>query len=80
MAVNFNIYLDDVTGRKLAAEAKNIGETRNALIRTAVREWLARQGTAQWPDEVLSFTGLAGTPPFEAGRDQLKPPAADPLA
>ncbi len=78
--MNFNIYLDEANGLKLAAEAKNTGETRNALIRKAVHEWLARQSTAQWPDEVLSFTGLAEMPPFEAGRDQLKPPAADPLA
>jgi hypothetical protein len=50
------------------------------LIRKAVSEWLARNGQPQWPDEVLSFNGMAEMPPFESSRDQLKLPAADPLA
>ena len=78
--MNFNIYLDDATGRKLVAAAEDAGETKNALIRKAVGEWLARRGVAQWPDEVLSFEGQADMPAFETGREQLKPPVADPLA
>ena len=78
--MNFNVYLDDFTGRQLVTAAERTGETKNALIRKAVSEWLARHGQPQWPDEVLSFTGMAEIPPFESNRDQLKPPAADPLA
>ena len=78
--MNFNIYLDDFTGRQLVMAAERTGETKNALIRKAVGEWLARHGQPQWPDEVLSFNGMAELPPFESGRAQLNPPAADPLA
>lgn len=78
--MNFNIYLDDETGRRLKAEAESRGEPRNALIRQAVVEWLDRRVGSQWPAEVMAFRGLGEMPPFEAGRNGLKPPADDPLA
>jgi predicted transcriptional regulator len=79
-AMNFNIYLDDETGQQLNQVAKRAGESRNALVRQAVSEWLSRRGKPQWPDEVLAFKGMADMPVFEASRDRLKPPIADPLA
>jgi predicted transcriptional regulator len=78
--MNFNVYLDDETGQKLAHVAEQSGETRNALIRQAVSEWLNRHGKPQWPDEVLAFKGMADMPLFEASRSSLTPPPADPLA
>jgi predicted transcriptional regulator len=77
--MHFNIYLDDDTGKRLSDAAELASDSRNALIRRAVAEWLARQGRPQWPEEVLNFEGVADMPPFEAGRGDLKPPAADPL-
>lgn len=78
--MNFNIYLDDETGQQLNHMAKQEGESRNALVRQAVSEWLNRHGKSQWPDEVLAFKGMADMPLFEASRDRLRPPASDPLA
>jgi hypothetical protein len=78
--MHFNIYLDDQTGRELAAAAQETGETRNALIRQAVQEWLDRHGKTEWPEAVRGFEGLPEMPPFEENRIQLKPPARDPLA
>lgn len=78
--MNFNIYLDDETGQLLNQLAKQTGESRNALVRQAVSDWLNRHGKPQWPDEVLAFKGMADMPLFEASRDTLKPPVADPLA
>ena len=78
--MNFNIYLDDETGQQLNKVAKQAGESRNALVRQAVSEWLKRHGKPQWPEDVLAFNGLPEMPPFEASRDRLRPPAADPLA
>jgi predicted transcriptional regulator len=78
--MNFNIYLDDETGQQLNLVAKQAGESRNALVRQAVSEWLKQHSKPQWPDEVLAFNGMADMPPFEVGRDSLKPPASDPLA
>jgi hypothetical protein len=56
-----------------------VGESRNALIRQAVAEWLSRHGKPSWPDEVLAFEGIGDMPPFEEGGASLKLPAADPL-
>ena len=78
--MHFNIYLDDETGEQLDHAAEWTGENRNALIGRAVREWLKRQGPSQWPDEVLNFKGIAEMTSFEASRDELEAPAADPLA
>lgn len=78
--MNFNIYLDDETGQQLNQVAKRAGESRNALVRQAVSEWLNRHAKPQWPDEVLAYKGMAGMPSFEAGRDRLTSPIDDPLA
>lgn len=78
--MNFNIYLDDETGHQLVSAAEQAGESRNALIRKAVSEWLSQHARPQWPDAVLDFKGMADMPIFEASRDSLKPPTADPLA
>ena len=78
--MNFNIYLDDETGQQLNKVAKKAGESRNALVRKAVSEWLTRRGKPQWPEEVLAFKGMADMPLFEASRDGLRSPVADPLA
>lgn len=78
--MHFNIYLDDDTGLRLGAAAEQGGETRNALIRRAVREWLNRQSQPMWPEAVLAHEGMADLPPFETGREELRAPAEDPLA
>lgn len=78
--MHFNIYLDDMTGQQLNAMAKRMGESRNALIRKAVSEWITHQSQPHWPEAVANFKGMANAPPFEANRDRLKPPVDDPLA
>lgn len=78
--MNFNIYLDNETGQQLTSAAEQAGESRNALIRKAVGDWLYRYARPQWPDAVLDFKGIADMPAFEAGRDRMKPPMTDPLA
>jgi len=77
--MNFNIYLDDETGERLKRAAEATGESRNALIRQAIDEWLNRRGAGRWPDEILRFEGTPGIKPFEATRGKLKRPASDPL-
>ena len=78
--MHFNVYIDDQTGKRLSDVAQQSGQTRNALIRSAVNDWLARRNYPQWPDLVMSYTGMDEMPPFESDRDQLKQPLADPLA
>jgi len=71
--MNFNIYLDDQTGQQLNHVAKQEGESRNALVRQAVSEWLNRHGKSQWPDEVLAFKGMVSA----TGRLQPAEPALE---
>lgn len=78
--MNFNIYLDDTTGQRLNAIAQQMGESRNAMIRKAVSEWLDHQSQPQWPEAVMNFKSMADVPLFEASRDRLIPPVEDPLA
>ncbi len=78
--MHFNIYLDDALGQQLTAEAQRAGASRNALIRKAIGEWLARQAQPQWPDAVMAFNGLPDMPTFESHRGHLTAPVDDPLA
>jgi hypothetical protein len=78
--MNFNIYLDDETGHQLLSAAEQSGESKNALIRKAISEWLTRDTKPHWPDAILDFKGMADMPIFEVSRERLKSPASDPLA
>jgi predicted transcriptional regulator len=79
-AMHFNIYLEDEIGLRLTEAARQTGENRNALIRRAVQEWLARDNQPQWPQAVLNFTGMPDMPAFETGREHLAAVRDDPLA
>jgi predicted transcriptional regulator len=77
--MHFNIYLDDATGARLNELAQQAGQTRNALIRQAVRDWLDHRLRPHWPEAVRDFEGEPDLLAFEAGRDATRQPAADPL-
>jgi predicted transcriptional regulator len=80
-AMNFNIYLDNALGAALARLAKRRKVARNALIRQAVEDLLAKESRSEaWSDAVLSWQGEPDFPPFESQRSKLMSPAEDPLA
>lgn len=79
--MHFNIYLDDETGFRLKSLAEAKGESRNALIRRALNEWIELHSEKSgWPQEVISFQGMPDMEPFESHRRSLALPAEDPLA
>jgi predicted transcriptional regulator len=78
--MHFNIYIDDETGARLSESARRTGETRNAIIRKAVQEWLVRSEKPQWPHAILQHRGDKDMPAFEAGREHLNAEKRDPLA
>ena len=78
--MNFNVYLDDATARKLSRLAKRRRLTRNAIIRQAVADWVSREGRKKWPERILRFHGVAGFAPFESHRRDLGPEPGDPFA
>jgi metal-responsive CopG/Arc/MetJ family transcriptional regulator len=78
--MTFSIHIDDSTAEALARAAQATGRTRNALIRQAIREWLAGRERKEWPGVVRQFKGVATAAPFESNRRELLEPAGDPLA
>jgi hypothetical protein len=69
--MHFSIYLDDQTGQRLKKLARQFRTSRNAVIRQALQEWVARQGRRQWPPEFLQFQGEPEMPAFESYRSEL---------
>jgi predicted transcriptional regulator len=79
--MNFNIYLGKPLGEALKRLAKRRKMTRNALIRQAVEDLVAKDGQSKtWSAAVLEWQGDAKFEPFEAHRAELRTPADDPLA
>lgn len=78
--MNFNIYLDDETGRRLTELAEREGESRNSLIRKAVKHLLDRPERPAWPESVLKHEGFADFPEMGGGIADLIEPSEDPLA
>jgi hypothetical protein len=53
---------------------RETGRTRNALIREAVRHWLATTEHSEWPPAVRDFKGYASAVRFEEHRQGLSDP------
>ena len=79
-SVNFNVYIDEETGKRLERLARRRRTSRNALIREAVAQLLDRSADTGWPKVVLEFAGVRGVPRFEGSRKHLRAPKRDPLA
>lgn len=72
--MTFSVYLDDKLAKHLNRVAVESGKARNALIREALEDWLAKNRIKKWPEAVLSFKGVRGAPRFEESRKALKRP------
>jgi predicted transcriptional regulator len=72
--MTFSIYLDDALADSLNRLAKERGKSRNAVIKEALKDWLAQRRSAEWPALVATFQGMRGAPRFEQSRKTLKPP------
>jgi len=70
--MNFNVYFEDELGAKLEAISRKSGQSRNALIREAVREFLHRYEPSEWSESIKKFSGLEQEGiNFESYRDEL---------
>lgn len=78
-AVNFNVYLDAETARRLDAIARATGTPRNALVRRALTAWLDRTDRG-WPAIVLEYEGDEKMPAFESWRSELAHATDDPFS
>lgn len=77
--MNLNIYLEDALANSLNQCVKETGQSRNALIREAIKEWLTHHLTKKWPNSIMKFKGISGVEPFESHRNDLLPPDEDPF-
>lgn len=77
--MNINVYIEDSLGKKITANAKALGKTRNAVIREALKEWLQHHKANKWSRAIQNFNGLKGFPEFESYRQELDMPEDDPL-
>lgn len=77
--MNVNIYLEDSLAKSLDNSVKKSGQSRNAIIREAIKEWLLHHEVKKWPASILNFKGIANAPTFESYRDDLLPPKEDPF-
>lgn len=77
--MNINIYLEDSLAKSLNHYVKETGQSRNAIIREAVQEYITAHQVTSWPDSVLKYKGTKGIEPFESHRDELIPPKEDPF-
>lgn len=78
--MNVNIYLEENLAHQLDEYIEQSGTKRNAVIREAIKEWLARHQPQKWPDCIMNFKGDPDFPAFESFRENLLPPKEDPLA
>jgi hypothetical protein len=78
-SMNINIYLEDTLAQSLNYFVKETGQSRNAIIREAVKEYIIAHQEQKWPDSVLKYKGTKGITPFESHRDDLLPPKEDPF-
>jgi predicted DNA-binding protein len=80
-SVNFNIYLNSAVGEALKRLAKRRKTTRNALIREAVEDLVAKETeSGTWSTAVLEWRGDPTFEPFEEHRKRLRGSTEDPLA
>jgi hypothetical protein len=77
--MNFNVYIDDATAKRLGELAKRRRKARNALVREALDTYLAASASPTWPRAVLEFDGEPEATPFEAQREALITVADDPF-
>ncbi len=78
--MHFNIYLDEETSKRLQQATENSPDSRNAIIRKAIANWLDQTHKKQWPAEILAFKGGSDIPAFEANREDLEKVSEDPFA
>ena len=77
--MNFNIYLDDKTAQQLQKVTEASNESRNAIIRKAIKFWLDHCDKKSWSDEIMDFQGVDDFPRFEENRDELIAAKDDPF-
>ncbi len=79
--MNFNVYLNKLTGERVSQLAKSLHRSRNSIVNEALEEWLSNHSKTDWPENFFDFSPLEDIPDFEVLRNDLKDNIPqDPLA
>ena len=79
--MNFNVYLNQKTGKRITQIAKSLHRSRNSIVNEAVEEWLANHTKTKWPKNFFDFSPIEDELDFKSLRSELKNNIShDPLA
>lgn len=78
--MNITIYVEDAVAAELDTLIAQTGQSRNAIIRAAIKMWMAKHPSKVWSPLILNFQGDPQAPRFEESRAELLPPTEDPFA
>jgi hypothetical protein len=66
--MSFHVYLEPQLQEQVDALSKKTGRKRNAIVREALREYVAKQVKQDWPEEVFRFSADPKLTRFESLR------------
>lgn len=79
--MNFNVYLNKETGKRITQVSKSLHRSRNSIINEALDEWLEAHTKSKWPKNFFDFSPVEEVPDFKSFRSDLKDNfPEDPLA
>lgn len=68
--MNFNIYLNKETAKKVTDIAKALHRSRNSIIAEALEMWLEKNNS-EWEEDFFDFKPIEDTPDFASFRQEL---------
>ena len=77
--MNFNVYVNKQTEKRVAKMAKVLHRSRNSIINEALEEWLNTHTSSRWPKGFFDFDPVEDVPNFKQLRVDLKLIKEDPL-
>jgi hypothetical protein len=78
--MNFTVYLNGELAHEIGEASKSLNRSRNSIINEALKEWLKKRNTPNWPEGFFDFEQVKDVPDFKKLRKNLKKPQKDPLA
>lgn len=69
--MNINIYIEDQLAKQLSNFSQKFHRKRNSIVREAIKEWLEKHTSTQWPRSILEFEGIKDFPDIDEIRKNV---------
>lgn len=69
--MSFHVYVEPELEEKIEAVCKKTGRKRNTIVREALREYVEKLASQEWPDDVFRFKPDAELSRFESLRENM---------